>query len=56
MITEREKEIIINSCRTADAFGFGRITVSRENIIDEEYEWTKEHELFIFTEIVGKNI
>jgi len=48
MITEKEKNIIANSCKNADCFGLGRITVSKENIIDAGYNWTDEHELFIF--------
>ena len=48
MITNEEKNIIIKSCESADCFGVGRFSLSRDNVIDEGYIWTNEHEMFLF--------
>jgi hypothetical protein len=48
MITNEEKDIIIKARNTADTFGLCRLSLAKDNIIDEGYIWTNEHEMFVF--------
>ena len=48
MISLEEQDLIIAACCYADDWDAGRLTYSRNAIIDAGFEWTPEHERFVF--------
>lgn len=52
-MTPNEAAIIRDAIKNADCWGEGRISLAKDYIQDAGYEWTDEHELFVFE--VGEN-
>lgn len=48
-LSQKEQDIIIDACCQADDWGAGRTSYSKQAIEEAGYEWTGEHELFVFS-------
>jgi len=54
-MTEQEKEIIINSMKTADTFGLSYIRAAKNALELEGFNnWSDEYEKVIFNQLFGQ--